>query len=223
MNEKHAPSIALTISLCALCAGLGVVVGLAINAGRLGSSIELTFDKKGAVTDLKYKVSDNPFSGQQTQWTTRWYESGEVCRQVEFRGRQPTGRDRVWNPDGTLQFEASPDAAGRLIRRSFNANGSLAARGTQTDQPGRVRWEIFDRAGRPSLECDFVDGKPDGNLIAYYPSGAVAACGSLQAGKRIGEWEFFDEAGGRTTEAELPDGLKRSIPGRASIDQEQGP
>lgn len=66
----------------------------------------------------------------------------------------------------------------------------------------RARWVELGASGGKRQSCAFMNGKPEGQYLAWHPNGRTWVEGAYRDGTKVGKWEQWDDAGAHVAQGE---------------------
>ncbi len=87
---------------------------------------------------------------------------------------------------GELLFHVALLKVSPLLVKEYNQYGVLVAQGSRFQSNKIDEWKLFDNYGALAGSTNYVDGKEDGMLIAYYPNGQLKSSVNRIKGSKQG-------------------------------------
>ncbi len=170
---------------------------------------------------------------------SEYHNNGELKREGEISNKQKTGTWRVWFPNGNLAEEGEYINGVYYLQRSWTASGReiisdangnydrydasgeyLLERGSILNGLREGTWTTYHaKSDQPMLVANYKEGKPEGLLTCYYPSGSIQLQGFLTGGLKTGKWvAYFEDSTIKSTTL-FENGLRH---GSRTINNEEG-
>lgn len=76
----------------------------------------------------------------------------------------------------------------------------------KTPDGSRARWFELTAEGGKRQVCSYVDGRPEGQYLAWHANGRTWIEGAYREGTKVGKWDQWDDAGAHVAQGEYRSG-----------------
>lgn len=148
------------------------------------------------VTNNAWSQNEIDSQGKKQGKWSKDYPWGVTRYTGAFKDDNEIGTFRFFDKNGKLVSERTYlSPGGKAEVRMYNMNEVLHASGMMIGKQKIGEWLYFGKAKKVVSKEFYVDGKKDGEEIAYYGNGKIAEHLFWKAGKKEGEWKQYFEDG----------------------------
>lgn len=136
-------------------------------------------------------------TGPDTEYREKYYPTGNLMYQGNFRNDLPIGEMKRYSENGNLQAILDYDEDGRSVRAVlFYEDGTKAAEGLYLNMQKDSIWRYYSYYdSQLAAEETYRQGRLNGPVRTYYSNGQVSEIVEWMDDERNGLWEQYFENG----------------------------